>query len=58
MSKPKLQNQFWFWCIPTFIVIAVEYKNQKRYFLTVSFQELSILLHFLEPPVSVRDELH
>ena len=27
----------------------MEYENQKRYFLTVSFQELSILLHLLEP---------
>ena len=33
----------------TSIVITVEYENQKRYFLTVSFQEPSILLHFLEP---------
>ena len=41
----------------TSIVIAVEYKNQKRYFLTVSFQELSILLHFLEPPKQTFNEV-
>ena len=41
----------------TSIVIAVEYENQKRYFLTVSFQEPSILLHFLEPPKQTFNEV-
>ncbi|CAF0876390.1 unnamed protein product [Adineta steineri] len=32
------------------IVIAVEHINQKRHFLSLTIDELSKLLHFLEPP--------
>ncbi|CAF3239504.1 unnamed protein product, partial [Rotaria sp. Silwood2] len=31
------------------IVVAAEYNNQKRYFLSLTFDELSKLLHFLKP---------
>ncbi|CAF4234108.1 unnamed protein product [Rotaria sp. Silwood2] len=31
------------------IVVTAEYNNQKRYFLSLTFDELLKLLHFLEP---------
>ncbi|CAF2101293.1 unnamed protein product, partial [Rotaria magnacalcarata] len=43
ISMPTKDNQ------QDLIIVAVEYSNQKRYFLSLTFDELSKLLYYLEP---------